>query len=113
MEISISVTLKQRRIRSLLEVFKFLWIELKISAILTCAKGYQVNHSKNLIPHYKYIPAEDKDSYDLTVHFDEAVNFIKDMLSQTNVNIILFQLLVHCIAGVSRSVSMVLAYLIR
>jgi len=30
-------------------------IELKIGAILTCAKGYMVDHPKYIVPHYKYI----------------------------------------------------------
>ena len=40
------------------------------------------------------------------MYFDKAADFLVKALQQTNV-------LVHCIAGVSRSVSMVLAYLIR
>lgn len=81
-------------------------LELKIGAILSCAKGYELNHPRTLVPHYRYIPTLDQDECDISVHFDDAADFIRDSLRHTNV-------LAHCIAGVSRSVSMVIAYLIR
>jgi hypothetical protein len=34
--------------------------ELKIGAILSCAKGYVVTHPTHMVPFYKYIPGEDK-----------------------------------------------------
>jgi dual specificity phosphatase 10 len=40
------------------------------------------------------------------VHFDRAADFIAEVLQQTN-------LMVHCLAGVSRSVSLVIAFLIK
>lgn len=40
------------------------------------------------------------------MHFDTAINFIHESLKETNI-------LVHCMAGVSRSVTLVLAYLIK
>lgn len=80
--------------------------ELRIGAVLSCAKGYELRHSKTVLPNYKYIPTIDHEQCDISVHFDEAVNFISSHLRTTNV-------LVHCIAGVSRSVSMVIAYFIR
>lgn len=80
---------------------------------MTCAKGYELNHPPSAIPHYKYIPTVDHDSCDISVHFDDAADFIKEKIAKTNVKIMFIEILVHCIAGVSRSVSMVLAYLIR
>lgn len=79
---------------------------LKIGAVLTCAKGHQLSHPRSVVPYYKYVPAVDSESCDLSADFDKAVDFIVDTLKKTNV-------LVHCLAGVSRSVSMVIAYFIR
>ena len=73
---------------------------------MTCARGYDSNIPvKNLLM-YEYYPFDDKETCQIDTHFDRAADFIVKALQQTNV-------LVHCIAGVSRSVSMVLAYFIR
>lgn len=56
---------------------------------------------------YKHIPANDIPSYNLGRHFDVAADFILEAI-QSGGNI-----LVHCAAGISRSVSFVLAYLIK
>ncbi len=53
-----------------------------------------------------YVPADDHDSFDISKYFNQSINFIHDCLQKTNI-------LVHCLAGVSRSVSLVLAYLIK
>jgi hypothetical protein len=37
------------------------------------------------VPHYKYIPTLDQDECDISIHFDEAVDFIREALKQTNV----------------------------
>ena len=58
------------------------------------------------MPHQLYIPGEDHERFDLSVYFDQAADWIKDKLEETNI-------LVHCLAGVSRSVSLVLAYLMK
>lgn len=86
--------------------YTFRHSELKIGAILSCAKGYELSHPRTLVPHYRYIPTLDQDECDISLHFEDAADFIRDSLRHTNV-------LAHCIAGVSRSVSMVIAYLIR
>ena len=52
------------------------YLEYKITAILSCAKDYQLNHSKTIVPYYKYFPAVDHDAFDISIHFDEAVDFI-------------------------------------
>lgn len=56
--------------------------------------------------HHKWIPAEDTHDFKLNRHFDEAADFIHQHLQYGNV-------LVHCYAGVSRSASIVIAYLIK
>lgn len=56
---------------------------------------------------YKTINVYDNQSADIAVYFDECVAFIDDALSRGE------KVLVHCFAGISRSTSIVLAYLIE
>lgn len=62
-----------------------------IKAVITAANGATLNHSRTDIPHYKYIPGEDHENYDLSRYFDEAVKFIDEHLSKTNVKSCLFR----------------------
>ncbi|XP_017268247.1 dual specificity protein phosphatase 13-like [Kryptolebias marmoratus] len=55
---------------------------------------------------YFGIPAEDSDHFDLSQHFKSAADFIHKGLKSTDGKV-----LVHCIMGVSRSATLVLAYL--
>ena len=50
--------------------------------------------------------ADDIESYNLSRHFDKMLEFINKNLKTTNV-------LVHCFAGVSRSATTVIAYLMK
>jgi dual specificity MAP kinase phosphatase len=74
--------------------------------VLTACKGVFLGHSKASVPSYKYIPAVDADSFNLALYFEEAADFIEAARAQGHV-------LVHCMAGVSRSATLVLAYLVR
>jgi protein-tyrosine phosphatase len=65
-----------------------------------------ITHSKNEIPYTLYVPADDHESFDISKYFQQAGSFISDCLSRTNI-------MVHCLAGVSRSVSLVLGYFIQ
>ncbi|CAD8124840.1 unnamed protein product [Paramecium sonneborni] len=53
-----------------------------------------------------WIMAEDAENFDLYRYFDECANFIRDHIKNTNV-------FVHCYAGISRSASVVIAYMIK
>ncbi|GAA6213857.1 dual specificity protein phosphatase 13-like [Lates japonicus] len=55
---------------------------------------------------YFGIPAEDSDHFDLSQYFKPAADFIHKALKSKD-----GKLLVHCIMGVSRSATLVLAYL--
>ncbi|XP_026873448.2 dual specificity protein phosphatase family protein [Electrophorus electricus] len=55
---------------------------------------------------YYGIPAEDSSKFDLSAHFRPATDFIHKALKKKNGKV-----LVHCIMGVSRSSTLVLAYL--
>lgn len=64
--------------------------------------------SKTMPQHieYLYIPAIDHESFDLSPFFETANELLVTETRRTNV-------LVHCMAGVSRSASLVIAYLMK
>lgn len=56
------------------------------------------------ITHHLQIPIEDMDNVNILNYFQDAIEFISDKLKTTNV-------LVHCMAGISRSTTIVIAFL--
>ncbi|XP_018978670.2 dual specificity protein phosphatase 13-like, partial [Cyprinus carpio] len=55
---------------------------------------------------YYGVPADDSPSFNLSVYFHPCADYIKEVLSSPGERV-----LVHCAVGVSRSASLVLAYL--
>lgn len=47
-----------------------------IKAILTAAFNINLSHSKTDVPLYKKVPGQDHEKFDLSVYFDESVEFI-------------------------------------
>lgn len=76
-----------------------------ITHILSTIIGLDPLYPEDFI--YKTIPIRDIESQDLSEYFDECVNFMDDAIKNGG------KVLVHCSYGVSRSVSMVIAYLIK
>eukprot|EP01098_Paradermamoeba_levis_P016654 TRINITY_DN9102_c0_g1_i1.p1 TRINITY_DN9102_c0_g1~~TRINITY_DN9102_c0_g1_i1.p1 ORF type:complete len:168 (+),score=30.93 TRINITY_DN9102_c0_g1_i1:1-504(+) len=56
---------------------------------------------------HKFVDAHDTDDYPIQKHFEETYQFIKEAKNQNQ------PVLVHCAAGVSRSATVVVAYLMR
>lgn len=65
-----------------------------------------MNYDKQVIPYHLKIPALDYETFSLDPYFEQAADFIESNLHVTNV-------LVHCMAGVSRSVSFTIGYLMK
>lgn len=80
--------------------------EYEIKSILSVAKGCWVQHDKNIIPYYMYLPLEDKKNFDIAQHFPKCFNFIEKSREKTNI-------LIHCRAGISRSATIIVAYLMQ
>ncbi len=83
-----------------------LYIEHKIKSVLTSCSGVFLCHPKSDVPYYLYVPGQDHETFDISRYFNQAALFIKESVDKTNV-------MVHCMAGISRSVALVIAYLIK
>ncbi|XP_063709847.1 dual specificity protein phosphatase Mpk3 [Culicoides brevitarsis] len=94
------------------------WLYLgneKNSQDLEALQKYNIRYILNVTPNlknvfegeitYLQIKITDHCSQDLSIHFPEAIKFIEDAHAKNSV------VLVHCVAGVSRSVTITLAYL--
>ncbi|CAD8147343.1 unnamed protein product [Paramecium octaurelia] len=75
-----------------------------VGAVLSIIDTSDIKLDRSII--HLWIAAEDREDVQITRYFEQAANFIKDHLQHTNV-------LVHCYAGISRSSSLIIAYLIR
>ncbi|CAD8055049.1 unnamed protein product [Paramecium sonneborni] len=78
--------------------------EKRIGAVLSAVWIGDFKPDANL--KHLIIEADDCSSYDMSQHFEKAINFINENLQTTNV-------LVHCAAGISRSVCLIIAYMIK
>lgn len=55
---------------------------------------------------HSIIPAQDVDDFDLSKYFDSSFEFIEKARKSTGI-------LIHCQAGISRSTTILLAYMVR
>jgi protein-tyrosine phosphatase len=80
--------------------------ELSIQAVLTVANATRLTYPKSANIRHLIVDAIDLPSFNLKEHFPRCTEFIDSQRSRCNV-------LVHCMAGISRSSSAVLAYCIE
>ncbi|TYH03641.1 hypothetical protein ES288_A09G235500v1 [Gossypium darwinii] len=78
---------------------------LNITHILTVASSLKPVHTNDFV--YKVIPVLDKEDTNLSQYFDECFNFIDEAKREGG------GVLVHCFVGKSRSVTIVVAYLMK
>ena len=74
--------------------------------MLTGAIEANIHYDHSVVPYHMIVEGYDVEHFDLEDYFDEASKFIHDSLKVTNT-------LVHCMAGISRSTTLLIAYLIR
>ncbi len=80
--------------------------ENSITVVLDMA-GLAYPYKKEQMPFFKCIDADDWHDYDISVHFEECFKFIDEHRKNGR------GVLVHCIAGISRSSTVIIAYLMK
>ncbi|XVE84316.1 hypothetical protein DITRI_Ditri17bG0003200 [Diplodiscus trichospermus] len=78
---------------------------LNITHILTVASSLKPAHSNNFV--YKIIPVMDQEDTNISQYFGECFDFIDEAKRQNG------GVLVHCVVGKSRSVTIIVAYLMK
>lgn len=58
---------------------------------------------------YKIVVIHDSPDADISIYFDECIDFIKNAIKQNKKN----RILIHCWAGISRSATITIAYLMK
>lgn len=84
---------------------KLLLKKYGVTHILTVASGIPPKHQSNFV--YKVVTILDSPSANLKAHFQSCIKFLKAAIEQGGT------VLVHCFAGVSRSTTIVIAYLMQ
>ena len=83
-----------------------LMIKEGITHILNCGNGLKNFYEHDNIFKYLYIPLYDSESQKLEKYLEKSNNFIKEGSENNN------KILIHCGAGMSRSVTLCLMYMI-
>lgn len=78
-----------------------------IKAVLTLTSENRLQYTTDKIFLHKYVMAHDDPRFDLSEHFEQCVEFIENARKNR------YNVLVHCMAGISRSATIILAYLMK
>jgi len=78
-----------------------------ITCVLECAAGLSVQYPKEFLEKHLLIPVHDYPDFEIKRHFEKAIEYI-DTNRKTGASVY-----VHCAAGVSRSATFVIAYLMK
>lgn len=81
--------------------------ELGITHVIGCVLGLDPPQLDNL--HYKMFPVRDIEAQNMIQYFDEANAYIDTVLAENDEN----KIYLHCICGVSRSATLLGAYLMH
>ena len=76
-----------------------------IKSVLTVCKQSRIRYNKDFIRHHLILEVLDHPDFEMKYHFQVGVDFISKHLKTGNV-------FVHCMSGISRSASIIIAYLI-
>lgn len=82
--------------------------KLNVSAVLTVAKDVDIKYDEkqDQVKYHQVYEIIDEEKEDISQFFEGSYNFIEKHIKERNV-------LLHCAAGLSRSASCVIAYLMR
>ena len=75
-----------------------------IKAVVTAAVEANLHYDHSIVPYHLIVNAQDTAMFNIGEYMGQAIEFIRRCLKTTNV-------LVHCMAGISRSATLVIAYL--
>lgn len=81
-----------------------LYLDLGIRAVVTSARQANLHYDRSIVPYHLIVNADDTSDFNLLQYFDQTVNFVRQSLMSTSV-------LIHCMAGISRSATLTIAYL--
>jgi predicted protein tyrosine phosphatase len=77
-----------------------------IRCVLTVAEGTGLKYSRENVNFHEIYNVKDMEDFDISQYFDESFEYLERHRRYTSI-------LVHCFAGVSRSATLVIAYLMR
>lgn len=81
--------------------------QYNIKAVLTIISENRVQYTSDQIYLHKFVRADDDPRFDLSEHFEQCLEFIENARKNR------YNVLVHCMAGISRSATIILAYLMK